>query len=47
MKLNTLPEAKDFVTSFNFPRNIELPSDLEFVPYQRGLREGVDTESRS
>lgn len=47
MKFNTPPEAKDFVTPFNFSGNIELLSDLEFVPYQKGLRESVDTESRS
>lgn len=42
MRFTTPPEHNDFVIDFDFPTDIKLPETLEFVPYQKGLREGVD-----
>jgi anti-sigma factor ChrR (cupin superfamily) len=42
MEFKTPPEARDFVTKFDFGGDIPLPEGLVFEPYQVGLREGVD-----
>lgn len=36
------PQDNDTTIDFNFGRDIPVPEDFEFEPYQLGIREGVD-----
>lgn len=42
MEFKTPPDQRDFVINLGFPQDIQLPDSMQFVPYQKGLREGVD-----
>lgn len=42
MQFTVPPESKDVFLKLNFGNDINLPKELDFQPYQRGLREGVD-----
>ncbi|MYM59281.1 hypothetical protein GTG28_08595 [Vibrio sp. OCN044] len=42
MEFSVPPESRDVVLKLGINGNISLPSELEFQPYQRGLRQGVD-----
>ncbi|UTV30794.1 cupin domain-containing protein [Photobacterium atrarenae] len=42
MEFTVPPESRDVVLKLGFDNDISLPADLDFQPYQRGLREGVD-----
>lgn len=42
MKFNCPPHENDKMIDFQFDRDIAVPANLEFKPYQVGLRDGVD-----
>lgn len=42
MKFSQPPEKNDTVLKLGIDSDIKIPDDLKFVPYQPGLREGVD-----
>ncbi|KZN34536.1 cupin domain-containing protein [Pseudoalteromonas luteoviolacea] len=42
MKFNSPPETNDRIVKLGFSSDIEISDEIEFSPYQRGLREGVD-----
>ncbi len=42
MRFYNPPHENDKVFNFEFDKHIEIPKNLEFQPYQPGLREGVD-----
>lgn len=42
MEFKTPPESNDRVMKLGIDHDVELPEGLEFVPYQLGLREGID-----
>lgn len=42
MEFKTPPDQRDSVINLGFPQDIQLPDSMQFVPYQKGLREGVD-----
>ena len=42
MEFNIPPESRDVVLKLGFEKDIGLPSELKFQPYQPGFRVGVD-----
>ncbi|MBQ4848364.1 cupin domain-containing protein [Pseudoalteromonas sp. MMG013] len=42
MKFNSPPELNDRIVKLGFSSDIAIPADIDFSPYQPGLREGVD-----
>lgn len=42
MKFADLPESRDIIVTLEFGKDLKLPTNLAFHPYQQGLRIGVD-----
>ncbi|MFQ3245474.1 MAG: anti-sigma factor ChrR (cupin superfamily) [Arenicella sp.] len=42
MEFKSPPETNDRVHQLGFAQDIAIPDDLQFEPYQKGLRVGVD-----
>ncbi len=42
MKFTAPPESRDTVLQLGFDCDVNLPDNIEFQPYQKGIREGVD-----